>query len=258
MLFSKELTMTLVNLLRVQGSWLFRWRSYLPIALLALLLPPSLLGLHWPFESHRFHDVWEIVSLLISLFGLAIRCVTVAFVPKGTSGRGTRRLSAEALNSTGMYSLVRHPVYLGNYLVGLGVTLVWFDWWAPVIYSLCFWLYYERIIVAEEAYLEGVYGDEFREWARRTPSFCLMPSQFAQWKRPAMSFSLLSMVRREYSTFLLIVLLYAGMEGIENYWIDGRLSLGAFWSSVLLLAIALYISLAILNKQTRLLKIRGR
>jgi protein-S-isoprenylcysteine O-methyltransferase Ste14 len=250
--------MSLIDEMGMQGAWLFRWRSYIPVALLALMLPPSLLGLHWPFGSHRFHNVWELVCLAVSLLGLAIRCATVGFVPAGTSGRGTTKLSAKALNTTGLYSLVRHPVYVGNYLVGLGVTLVWFDWWAPVTYSLSFWLYYERIMIAEEQFLLNQYGNEFLQWAKYTPSFIPTPSQFTRWKRPALPFSFVSTVRREYSTLVLVVALHAGMEAIENYWMGGRLSFGREWGPVLGCTLALYAFLAFLKKRTWALKVSGR
>jgi protein-S-isoprenylcysteine O-methyltransferase Ste14 len=250
--------MALTDEMGLQGSWLFRWRSYVPFVLLALMLPPSLVGLGWPFGSYQFHKVWESVCVLISLSGFGIRCATVGFVPRGTSGRGTAKLNATVLNTTGMYSLVRHPLYLGNYLIGLGVTLVWLDWWAPVIYSLCFGLYYERIMIAEEQYLARQFGDAFRQWASVTPSIVPSPSQFRHWQRPALPFSFRSMLRREYSTFALLIALHAGMEAIENYWIEGRLGFGLEWGGVLIGVVAIYVLLRLLKKRTKLLKPPGR
>jgi protein-S-isoprenylcysteine O-methyltransferase Ste14 len=250
--------MTLIDEMGMQGSWLFRWRSYVPLMLLALLLPPSLLGLHWPFGSYQFHKIWELVCLLVSFSGLLVRCATVGFVPSGTSGRGTSKLKATVLNTTGMYSLVRHPVYVGNFFIGLGVTLVWFDWWAPVIYTLCFGLYYERIMIAEELYLEQQFGDAFRQWARVTPSFVPSLSQLRRWKKPELPFSFLATVRREYSTFVVVVTLHAGMELIENYCIDGRLRFGREWGWILATAIAIYILIGALKKRTGVLAVKGR
>lgn len=250
--------MTLTDEMGAQGSWLFRWRSYLPLLLLGVLLPPSLYGLHWPFDSHRFHVMWEFACLLVSFSGIAVRCATVGFVPRDTSGRGTLRPNAAVLNTTGMYSLVRHPVYLGNFLIGLGVTLVWFDWWAPVIYSLCFWLYYERIMIAEERYLERRFGDTFRRWASVTPSFLPRPTQLRRWKRPVMPFSPRSTVQREYSTLALVIVLHTSMEAIENYWFGGQLSLGFGWGCMLISAIAIYIGIRSLKKGTGLLIVHGR
>ena len=62
------------------------------------------------------------------------------------------------LNTSGLYSVVRHPLYLGNYLMWLGVALFSRTWWAPVIVSLVFWLYYERIMFAEEEFLRRQFG----------------------------------------------------------------------------------------------------
>ena len=43
-------------------------------------------------------------------------------------------------------------------------------WWLPVIYSLAFWIYYERIMFAEEAFLRQKFGETYRRWAATTPS----------------------------------------------------------------------------------------
>jgi hypothetical protein len=187
-----------------------------------------------------------------------IRGATVGFVPEGTSGRGTTRLRAAAINTTGMYSVVRHPVYLGNYLIGLGVTLVWFDWWAPVIYSLCFWLYYERIMIAEEQYVRSQFPTEFDRWASETPPFFPSMWQLKRWKRPALPFSFVSVLRREYSTLVLIIALHAGMEAIENYWFDQRVTFGVEWGTMLAITLGMYLVLGLLKKHTNLLRIRGR
>jgi len=51
-----------------------------------------------------------------------------------------------------MYSMVRNPLYLGNFFMGLAPVLFMHTWWLCVIYVLAFILYYERIIVKEEAF----------------------------------------------------------------------------------------------------------
>lgn len=253
--YALENEMALTDEMNQQGTWLFRWRSYLPIALLAVLFPASLLGLHWPFGSYRFHLWWEFGCLMLSFAGMAIRCATVGWVPEGTSGRGTRHLRATSLNTAGLYSVVRHPLYVGNYLIGLGVTLVWFDWWAPVIYSLFFWLYYERIMLAEEQFLESKFGADFRQWAAKTPSFI---PRLSQWRTPALPFSIKTVLKREYTGILLLMILHSGMEVIEHLWLDGSSDVGSLWWLGISSAVLTYVTLSLLKKHTQLLQVIGR
>jgi protein-S-isoprenylcysteine O-methyltransferase Ste14 len=147
-----------------QGTWLFRWRGFLPLVLIPLLLV-ALRHFRWPLDSFALHEAWEFACLGLSILGLAIRVMTVGYAPAKTSGRNTKRQVAAQLNTTGMYSIVRHPLYLGNFLIGFGVVLVQMVWWLPVLYILLFWLYYERIMFAEEAFFSSAICREYKEWA---------------------------------------------------------------------------------------------
>jgi len=112
----------------------------------------------YPGGSHAWDRAWELFCLGVSLLGLYIRVMTIGYRPHGTSGRNTHGQVAETLNTEGMYSITRHPLYLGNYFNWLGLALFTHDWWLPVIVSLAFWLYYERIMFAEESFLEEKFG----------------------------------------------------------------------------------------------------
>src|SRR6187431_3684361 len=111
-----------------QGTWLFRWRSYLPLVLVAFFAI-AFRGYRWPFESYARYALWAELCFGVSFLGLACRCLTIGFAPWGTSGRNTKEQIADQLNTTGMYSFVRHPLYLGNFLIGLGVFSAPFIWW---------------------------------------------------------------------------------------------------------------------------------
>src|SRR5688572_29984383 len=103
-----------------QGNWLFRWRSYLPLALVPLLLAAmaerEAAGRSLPGQG------WMLVCLGVSFLGLALRFYVVGFVPKGTSGRNTKQQRATTVNTTGIYALVRHPLYVANLIMWLGVA----------------------------------------------------------------------------------------------------------------------------------------
>jgi protein-S-isoprenylcysteine O-methyltransferase Ste14 len=237
-----------------QGNWLFRWRGQLPL----LFLPLIVLAMRespWPSGDCTIHEVWEFLCLGVSLLGLAVRCLAVGFTPSATSGRNTRHQRAESLNTTGAYSVVRHPLYLGNYLIALGVTLVPLVWWLPVVYTLAFWLYYERIMCAEEAFLRDKFGDVFVHWAERTPTF--IPNPLA-WRPPDLRFSPRTVLKREYTGLFVVVLLHCGLEYSEHYWFEHRLYGGVFWAALGIAGIAGYLVLRTLKQRTTLLRVPGR
>ena len=179
------------------GNWLFRWRSYLPLALAGIILP-AMRHFQYPAHSHTLDQLWEVVCLVVCFFGLGIRVYTIGHAPPGTSGRNTRSQIAEQLNTTGTYSVVRHPLYLGNFFIWLGISMFVHTWWVSLIFVLVFWIYYERIMYAEEEFLSNRFGEEFEQWANRTPAFC---PAIKRWERPATRFSVNRVFGSEYSGF---------------------------------------------------------
>ena len=244
--------MALREEMEATGNWLFRWRSYLPLALLALLLA----GLQaTPQRDRDMHPVWTLFCFGVSLAGLGVRVVTVGFTPKGTSGRNTHGQKAEDLNTSGVYSIVRHPLYVGNFLMWLGFALYSQLWWQVAIFALIFWLYYERIMFAEEEFLLRTFGATFESWAARTPAF--LP-RFRQWKPPALTFSLRNVLKREYSGLFGVVVLFGLLE-LRQHWVaEERLTLDPLWQAIVVLGLVAYVGLRTLKRNTTLLQVEGR
>jgi protein-S-isoprenylcysteine O-methyltransferase Ste14 len=245
--------MALAEEFRSQGNWLFRWRSYLPLLLLALV-GVAVQQIQYPFGRLWIHDIWEEMCLGISFFGLLIRVVAVGYAPARTSGRNKSKQVADALNTTGIYSVVRHPLYFGNFLIGFGISLVAWVWWLPVIYTLAFSLYYERIMFAEEAFLRSEFGGEFDAWAAATPAFW---PRFWQWRRPALGFSVRNALRREYTGLLVVILGHAGLEFVEHELLHGY-AWHWFWTVLVVAGVGAYLVLRTLKKRTKLLDVPGR
>lgn len=231
------------------GNWLFRRRSYLPVACFAVIAV-ALRNSHFPYGSHRLDQMWEAFCLTISLLGLAIRILTVGYVPKGTSGRNTKAQKARVLNTTGMYSVVRHPLYLGNSLIWLGVSFFARLWWLSVILLLGFWLYYERIIFAEEEFLRRRFGRKYTDWAEQTPAF--LP-RLGSWKKPALPFSVRMVLTREHPTLFLIIVLFVAMEETASLETSGSLEWDMMWVILFAVGLAQYIFCRTLKRRTRLL-----
>ncbi|MBP8128245.1 MAG: DUF1295 domain-containing protein [Candidatus Hydrogenedentes bacterium] len=246
--------MTLRDEMEYLGGWLFRYRSYLPLAVVALFLP-AMQGFHYPFGSHMLDEFWDFTCLTVSFLGLGIRAHVVGHKPAGTSGRNTKDQVAAALNTTGLYSVVRHPLYLGNFLMWLGVALFPRVWWFSLLITLAFSLYYERIMLAEEAHLRARFGVQFEEWARRTPA--VIPS-FRLWRAPDLPFSFRTLLRREQSTFLAIIVVFGALEISGDFLVSGRFQVDPIWGVILAASAIVYLVVRVLKKWTRLLHVKGR
>ncbi|NOY64906.1 MAG: DUF1295 domain-containing protein [Nitrospirae bacterium] len=239
-----------------QGSWLFRWRSYFPL----IFLPILLVALKDSDFLERIfgdmiEDIWEISCLTISFIGLFIRCLTIGYVPKGTSGRNTKQQRADVLNTTGMYSIVRHPLYLGNFLIMLGIVMFTQVWWVILIAILSFWLYYERIIFTEEEFLREKFGELFLQWAQATPAFI---PKLSNWKKPDMSFSVKTVLRREYTGFFVIVSAFTSFEILGDFIAEGRFEIDLEWIVFFAAGAIIYLTLRTLKKHTKILHVDGR
>ena len=243
----------LSDLLQKQGNWLFRYRSYLPLMLVVLVI--AALSQGEPL------DKWETIELIfnglciaIGTTGFIIRIKTVAHAPRGTSGRNTSGQIADQLNTTGMYSVMRHPLYLGNFLMWLSVVMLTQSWWFTLVFLVMYALYYERIMLAEEAYLRQKFGDDFVAWASSTPAFF---PRFSYWIPSKFPFSLRTVLRREYSGMLGWVVSMVFVDIVGDLFEEGHLKLELGWMIALGVALTLFITLRTLKKLHKL-DVQGR
>lgn len=245
--------MPLQEELETSGNWLFRRRSYLPLALAAL----ALLAL-WSRKDGGADlnpPPWQAFCLAVSMLGLALRCYTIGHAPARTSGRNQRAQVAQRLNTDGIYSLTRHPLYLGNFLMLLGLMLLPGQAWAVVVYALAFWIYYERIMYAEEAFLRRKFGPEFEDWAARTPAFW---PRWKNWRPPQLPCSPRNVLRREYDGFFGLICCYWLLDSAAGWMEEGRWVWSPGWTFTVLGLGVLWLALRYVRKRTTWLRVEGR
>jgi len=237
----------LIRELEQQGNWLFRHRSYVPLVLLPLAV--LVMATHrtpWT-DSPLLERLYELGCLLVSLSGLIVRGLTLGYAQSGTSGRNTKEQIAEHLNTTGLYAVCRHPLYLGNILMMIGVLLFVKSLLLAVAGSLFYLLFYERIIAAEEKFLHDRFGEPFGEWATAT-SF-LWP-HFSRWQKPAQRFSWRAAVKGEFYGFTAIVTAMTLLRHLDIRFTEATWRLDVVWLTALALALVAFILLRFLRKQT--------
>jgi protein-S-isoprenylcysteine O-methyltransferase Ste14 len=246
--------MSLENEFEKVGNWLFRKRSYMPLMLVPIIVFAMLASNDYrPAFSIGWE--WKALCLFISLAGLTFRSYVVGQVPKGTSGRNTDGQRAETLNTIGIYSMVRHPLYLGNFVILLGIVLWTGLWWLALICFLLFWLYYERIMFAEERYLHKKFGKEFEEWATRTPA--IIPS-LKHYRPASLKFSLRTVLKREYPGLFNIAASFFILEIFDSLCVAWVREIQDFWLYFFVGAGVISVVLRLLKKRTYWLYEEGR
>ena len=75
--------------------------------------------------------------------------------------------SGHKLVTTGLYALVRHPMYLGTLLLGSGFVLIVLSWWGVLVFAFLFYLRFNIQMTKEEQKLEKAFGADFKNYCLR-------------------------------------------------------------------------------------------
>lgn len=241
--------MALIHSLEESGLKLFKLRGQLPVVLFILAVPFIYVTNYANFSQNEL-TFYTALSIVLCVLGLLVRAITIGTTPAGTSGRNRDEQVAEQLNTRGIYSMVRHPLYLGNYLMWIGIVMYTYNWYFVIIVSLMYWLYYERIMFAEERFLERKFGSVYLEWSREVPAF--LPA-FGNYQPGKVPFSLKTVLRREYSGVLATVVGFVFVDFVRIYFTEDTFRLYEEQIIALVVAGALAVVLKLLKKFTRIL-----
>jgi protein-S-isoprenylcysteine O-methyltransferase Ste14 len=133
-----------------------------PFLYVALFLLGLLLGHLVPLPPlPRTPSRLTAAVLLIPGFGLVFWSLWL-FLRVRTSPLPMR--PASSLVRSGPYRWTRNPMYLGMLLLYLGVALLFDVLWALVLSPAVVLLVGRLVIAREERYLEGKFGDDYRQY----------------------------------------------------------------------------------------------
>jgi protein-S-isoprenylcysteine O-methyltransferase Ste14 len=231
-----------------QGNWLFKYRSYLPIVLLAFVLVSM-----W-FQRNSYQSVnliFDMCCFIVSLCGESIRVLAVGYAADSTSGRNTKQQVAAEINQTGIYSLLRHPLYVGNFFMWFGIALFVQICWILPVFVFIYWLYYERIILAEENYLTLKFGDAYASYAARTS--CILPLNFKSYLPDKYVFRIRKVLRQENSSLYGVIIVFVLYDVIRNFFGTGNFKIDKGWLITGSIGTAMYLIIRTIKKQTKLL-----
>jgi protein-S-isoprenylcysteine O-methyltransferase Ste14 len=149
------------------GSVLFRHRGWLPVPFLFI-----------PLIVHGEADLWNwLFGFILIAIGEATRLAGVA-----AAGTVTRRRSrtVQRLVTYGIFSWMRNPLYVGNFLIWIGFTVISGVLWFIPVAIVLFAIEYTLIVRYEEGVLESIFGEEYLEYKARTPRWLPRPPSVAE------------------------------------------------------------------------------
>ncbi|MYC74648.1 isoprenylcysteine carboxylmethyltransferase family protein [Candidatus Poribacteria bacterium] len=172
------------------GNLFFKIRSFTPIPFILALL-------------YFAEPVWYtvVMGVLFIAVGELLRIWAVGYA--GASTRARTLGAARDLVTTGPYAYVRNPLYLGNFLLSLGVCLVANVYWLVAVLVIGYFLQYLPIIAVEEAYLLESCGPVYQAYRERVPRFF---PQFRSYPEPSPhDFSWTRAIKSEKRTLTAII-----------------------------------------------------
>jgi len=144
------------------GALLFRNRGWLPVLFIGVpLLAPG----------HMSATAW-IVGAIVVVAGEWVRLAGVA-----AAGTVTRRRSrtVQRLVTYGIFAWVRNPLYVGNFLIWMGFTIISGVYWFLPLAIVIFAIEYSLIVRYEEGVLESIFGAEYLAYKQSTPRWIPRP-----------------------------------------------------------------------------------
>lgn len=243
--------MKLQNQILHVGKYLFQYRGQIPILLILIAAPVIYKSSYYAKMPMETQSILKCIAILIALSGLMIRFVTVATTPTGTSGKNRKKQVADQLNTSGIYSIVRNPLYLANYLIWLGLSIYSLSYLLVIITSLFFFIIYEKIILVEEDFLTKKYQEKYKIYSTQTP--CFVPN-LNNYIKSNINFDFKKIIREEYSPTLSTIISFIYIDILSHYAFTNVIYLNKTHIIIILISVSIVLMLKILKSYTSLLR----
>ncbi len=141
------------------------------------------------------------IGAMVGLIGISIRFWAAGYLHK-----------ARTLTTAGPYRYTRNPLYLGSFVLLIGLAITGGSWIAGLVCITLFALIYYPTMLREEAELSNGFKEEYDRYVRIVPRFF---PRFTSFPSSGQSFRFRQALRnREYSAFFgfLAVLLLIGLK----------------------------------------------
>jgi protein-S-isoprenylcysteine O-methyltransferase Ste14 len=118
------------------------------------------------FLPLKLDTIWFYVGLFICLVALAIYYTAMINIAR-------TQIVNEPVTK-GVYRFSRHPIYLGGFLLFLGIGIACASW-IFLLFALAWIILWLIAVPSEESNVSEKYGDAYREYINRTPRWIGIP-----------------------------------------------------------------------------------
>lgn len=139
--------------------WYIFWLTILSIA------APIIEWAYFHPEQHK--PLWVLAGILVILLGLGIRIWAIRALGKFFTAT-VQIKKDQYLVQNGPYILVRHPSYLGAYLIAWGNAIILQAWIGLAIAAVLMFIAYTIRIRAEESALVNHFGSAYLDYKKQT------------------------------------------------------------------------------------------
>lgn len=171
-------------------------------------------GIYWGqvlvFRSvtEPWEEILDAVGLVMVLLGFCARIVSRGYKEMG-SDNGSRLVTG------GLYAYVRNPMYLGTFLIGMGVTFAVFHPVAIMIFLTGYMAIYIPQIMREERILTGHFGEEYRNYCQTVPRLIPAPVKWGEFFSELFPRSGKAIWRESQSVILVLVGMVVVQTAVE-------------------------------------------
>jgi len=104
-----------------------------------------------------------LIGVIFSIFGFSLRAWAAGHLEKEKN-----------LTTSGPYQYTRHPLYLGNFILGLSLCIGANSLWGWIVFFVYFSIFYPALIIEETYKLKKLFPEKYKEYEKNVP--CLFPN----------------------------------------------------------------------------------
>lgn len=132
-----------------------------PLFYITIFLLSILLQCFFPISKSFFENKWiGIIATIVMLIGALFLIPAFLKFLRSKNTMITFK-PATSLQTSGIYTITRNPMYTGLLLFYSGVGLLWGNWWTFILIPLVIYVITRFVIIKEEKYLERAFGQEY-------------------------------------------------------------------------------------------------